>query len=101
MWLTSKTPTARRTALCSSMTPEYWTGMSHPPKSTILAPRARCTEFKGVTRSDGAADMKIQANRSFKRSQTREGKPGKENQGRKTKEENGGQAGRPTPRRNH
>src|SRR5476651_1464911 len=75
MWLTSKTPTARRTALCSSMTPEYWTGMSHPPKSTILAPRARCTEFKGVTRSDGAADMKIQANRSFKRSQTREGKP--------------------------
>jgi hypothetical protein len=41
MWLTSKTPTARRTAWCSSMIPVYWTGMSHPPKSTILAPRAR------------------------------------------------------------
>src|SRR5450756_643434 len=62
MWLTSKTPTAWRTALCSSMIPEYWTGMSHPPKSTILAPSARWTEFRGVNRRAGAAGMKTQAN---------------------------------------
>jgi hypothetical protein len=51
-----------RTALCSSRIPEYCTGMSHPPKSTILAPRARWTEFKGVTRRAGDAGMKTQAN---------------------------------------
>src|SRR5260370_14816133 len=62
MWLTSKTPTAVRTALCSSMIPEYWTGMSHPPKSTILAPRERWTEWSGVVRSESAEAMKIQAN---------------------------------------
>src|SRR5450759_5525841 len=62
MWLTSKTPTALRTALCSSMIPEYWTGMSHPPKSTILAPSARWMEFRGVERRAGAAGMKTQAN---------------------------------------
>src|SRR5215467_9695399 len=58
-------PTALRTALCSSIIPLYCTGMSHPPKSTILAPRARWTEFRGVTRRDGAADMKTQANRKL------------------------------------
>ena len=66
MWLTSKRPTALRTALCSSMMPEYWTGMSQPPKSTILAPRARWTEFSGVVRSEGAVGMKIQANSTEK-----------------------------------
>ena len=66
MWLTSKSPTALRTALCSSMMPEYWTGMSQPPKSTILAPSARWTEFSGVARSAGAAGMKIQANSTEK-----------------------------------
>ena len=64
MWLTSNTPTAERTALCSSMMPEYWTGMSQPPKSTIFAPSARWTEFKGVTRSDDAFGMKTQASSS-------------------------------------
>ncbi len=53
MWLTSNRPTALRTAWCSSMTPEYWTGMSQPPKSTILAPRARWTALSGVFRSGG------------------------------------------------
>src|SRR5580698_10617491 len=48
MWLTSNKPTRSRTARCSSMTPEYSTGMSHPPKSTIFAPMLRCTAFKGV-----------------------------------------------------
>ena len=48
MWLTSKSPTASRTALCSSMMPEYCTGMSQPPKSTIFAPSLRCVAFRGV-----------------------------------------------------
>ena len=66
MWLTSNSPTAVRTALCSSMMPEYWTGISQPPKSTILAFNARWTEFSGVVRRAGAADMKIQANSTQK-----------------------------------
>src|SRR5579862_8366188 len=41
---------------------EYWTGISHPPKSTSFAPRARCTEWSGVARSDTAAAMQCQAN---------------------------------------
>src|SRR4051812_24827201 len=61
MWLTSNRPAALRTALCSSITPEYWTGISHPPKSTIRAPRALWTEFSGVARSEDAAGMKFQA----------------------------------------
>src|ERR1039457_5047443 len=44
------------------MIPEYCTGMSHPPKSTILAPSARWTEFRGVVRRAGAAGMQTQAN---------------------------------------
>ena len=48
MWLTSKRPTAVRTAMCSAMRPEYSTGMSHPPKSTILALRLRCMRFIAV-----------------------------------------------------
>ena len=31
----------------------YWTGMSQPPKSTILAPAATCCAWKGVRRSGG------------------------------------------------
>ena len=37
--------------------------MSQPPKSTIFAPNERCTEFKGVVRSD-AFGMKIQPSSS-------------------------------------
>ncbi len=49
MWLTSNSPTLVRTATCSLMMPVgYWTGMSQPPKSTIFAPRARWTAFRGV-----------------------------------------------------
>src|ERR1017187_10461136 len=36
--------------------------MSHPPKSTNLAPSARWTQFKGVDRRADAAGMKTQAN---------------------------------------
>jgi hypothetical protein len=45
MWLTSKSPTLVRTAMCSAISPPpgpgYSTGMSQPPKSTILAFNAR------------------------------------------------------------
>ena len=56
MWLTSKTPTPVRTAICSATMPHpieagYSTGISHPPKSTILAPKRRCAELSAVLRS--------------------------------------------------
>src|SRR5882724_7013927 len=54
MWLTSKTPTAPRTALCSATRPPldgYSTGMSQPPKLTIFAPSRRCTALSDVFRS--------------------------------------------------
>src|SRR5260370_22144664 len=58
MWLTSNTPTLRRTALCSATKPPlkpplkgYSTGMSQPPKLTIFALRRRCNAFSGVLRS--------------------------------------------------
>src|SRR5437588_7675826 len=54
MWLTSKTPTPVRTAVCSAMRPEYSTGISQPPKSTIFAPRRRCIELRAVLRRVGA-----------------------------------------------
>src|SRR5438270_6089938 len=54
MWLTSKTPTPVRTAMCSEINPAYSTGMSHPPKSTIFAPRLRCNALSAVLRSCGA-----------------------------------------------
>src|ERR1700728_3110558 len=58
MWLTSKRPTPVRTAMCSAMTPPpapgYSTGISHPPKSTILALNARCVAFSAVFLSSAA-----------------------------------------------
>ena len=48
MWLTSNSPARVRTAMCSSTMPEYSTGMSQPPNSTIRAPRARCRAWSGV-----------------------------------------------------
>src|ERR1700685_4034769 len=54
MWLTSNTPTARRTTLCSATSPPpdgYSTGISQPPKLTILAPNRRCSALRGVLRS--------------------------------------------------
>src|SRR6202142_87917 len=54
MWLTSNKPTAVRTAMCSAVMPEYSTGISQPPKSTILAPSCRWTPFNAVLRRAGA-----------------------------------------------
>src|SRR5580692_5783851 len=50
MWLTSKSPTPVRTAMCSAVMPEYSTGMSQPPKSTILALRCRWMPWRAVLR---------------------------------------------------
>src|SRR3954453_1454901 len=48
-WLTSKTPARSRTAVCSATTPPpgYSIGMSQPPKSAILAPRATWRSCRG------------------------------------------------------
>src|ERR1019366_5479619 len=51
MWLTSKSPAAVRVAMCSARMPEYSTGISHPPKFTILAPKRLCASFNAVLRS--------------------------------------------------
>src|SRR5437879_9380035 len=79
MWLTSNRPTAFRTVWCSSTRPEYWTGMSHPPKSTILAPRERCMALSGVDLSGAGEDMgKGQNNRGWKGVSISEGPPTEE-----------------------
>src|SRR5947208_15881874 len=60
MWLTSKTPTFPRTALCSAIKPPldgYSTGMSQPPKLTIFAPRRRCNAFSAVLRSELVSEV--------------------------------------------
>src|SRR5580692_11589304 len=58
MWLTSKRPTPVRTAMCSAIRPPpgpgYSTGMSQPPKSTILAFRARWVALRAVFLSSEA-----------------------------------------------
>ena len=59
IWLTSKAPTLRRTARCSSTSEEYWTGMSQPPKSTILAFIERCTLLRQVAFRVAAAGIKL------------------------------------------
>src|SRR5665213_51103 len=56
---TSNSPTAVRTAICSAIRPEYSTGMSHPPKSTILAFAARCAAFSAVLRSVSVSDIML------------------------------------------
>ena len=48
MWLTSKSPARCRTAKCSFMMPEYSTGISQPPNSTMRAPAALCAELSAV-----------------------------------------------------
>src|SRR5271156_595952 len=57
MWLTSKRPARVRTASCSARMPEYSSGMSQPPKFTILAPSRRWMEFRAVLRSSAVAGV--------------------------------------------
>src|SRR6476620_6506976 len=52
-WLTSKMPTASRTAVCSLTTPEgYSSGIDQPPKSANFAPRATCRSCSGDVSGD-------------------------------------------------
>src|SRR4051794_34657663 len=47
-WLTSKMPTASRTAVCSLTMPEgYSSGIDQPPKSANFAPSATCRSCSG------------------------------------------------------
>ena len=52
-------PARVRTAMCSSVMPEYSTGMSQPPNSTIRAPLARCRACSAVffKLTDGLEDI--------------------------------------------
>jgi hypothetical protein len=50
---TSKTPTLFLTAMCSSLMPLYWTGISNPANGIIRAPAARCRSCSGVLRMAG------------------------------------------------
>src|ERR1700744_5188794 len=63
MWLTSNKPTPVRTAMCSAIKPPplpgYSTGMSQPPKSTILALRARWVTLRAVFLSAEAAGDEV------------------------------------------
>ena len=55
MWLTSNSPARVRTAWCSSMMPEYSTGMSQPPKGTMRAPMGNVARVQGrVLERDGS-----------------------------------------------
>jgi hypothetical protein len=49
--------------MCSAVSPQQSTGMSQPPKSTIFAFAARCTEFNAVLRKGVASSDKIVASR--------------------------------------
>src|SRR3954470_24532867 len=57
-WLTSKMPTASRTAVCSLTTPEpaYSSGIDQPPNSANLAPRLTCRSCSGEVRREGARE---------------------------------------------
>src|SRR3954453_7308538 len=57
MWLTSNSPTAVRTALCSWRLPPYCTGMSQPPNSISLALSLQWASHKGVRRRSETAEF--------------------------------------------
>src|ERR1700761_8761716 len=51
-WLTSKMPTASRTAVCSLTTPVgYSSGIDQPPNSANFAPSATCRSWRGEVSS--------------------------------------------------
>src|SRR3954452_16362121 len=58
-WLTSKTPTPSRTAVCSLTTPAaYSSGIDQPPNSPNFAPNASCRSWRGeCSRSAMAANL--------------------------------------------
>src|SRR6478752_10662661 len=63
-WLTSKMPTASRTAVCSLTTPEeYSSGIDQPPKAENFAPSASCRSWRGE-RSRSDMDVSLARTRS-------------------------------------
>src|SRR5206468_5372811 len=54
---TSNTPAAVLTARCSSITPSYWTGISHPANGTRRAPAARWASNRGVRRRSASPSV--------------------------------------------
>src|SRR5919112_4059571 len=51
-WLTSNTPTAVRTAVCSATVPAgYDSGIDQPPKAPSVAPSATCRSCRGLRSS--------------------------------------------------
>ena len=68
-WLTSKIPTASRTAVCSLTTPEgYSSGIDQPPNSANFAPRAACRSCSGDWRSDAeSVPCVAHATRTYRR----------------------------------
>src|SRR5829696_4670282 len=60
-WLTSNTPTRSRTAVCSATTPPpgYSIGISQPPKSAILAPRATWRSCRGEVSGAVGPDIAV------------------------------------------
>src|SRR5262245_12952293 len=70
MWLTSNRPARVRTAMCSSVLPEYSTGISQPAYGTMRAPDARCRACKGVVRRLAAAVSVMEQNETRQDSTT-------------------------------
>src|SRR6476620_1530735 len=60
-WLTSKTPTRSRTAVCSATTPPpgYSIRMSQPPQSAILTPRATWRSCRGEVNGEVAPEVAV------------------------------------------
>ncbi len=55
-WLTSKSPTVLRTAVCSATVPAgYSSGMVQPPNSANFAPSAACRSWSGRLTDVGLA----------------------------------------------
>src|SRR5699024_11384265 len=56
-WLTSKSPTAVRVAVCSATVPVYWSGMDQPPNGANVAPASTWRECSGPSRSSPVSVM--------------------------------------------
>src|SRR4029079_15853885 len=57
----SKMPTRSRTTLCSSTIPAYCTGISHPAKGTMRAPKVTCFSCRGLRFRGATSDTARQS----------------------------------------
>ena len=81
MWLTSNSPTRVRTAMCSGTIPEYSTGMSQPPNSTMRAPMRRWAWFNAVLRSAAVGEANFSNLTQMKKRKSKLTHGGKSSQG--------------------